>query len=615
MKEVKTKQSGNAPRVLSDVARAPKELARRSMIQAKEKAQNATQRSDAQQDDSPDRYAENRVEQASEDVAYRTVDGGKNTVRNANDIRKKVNEIRKERNTYRKEQSNHQTNSYRAGRERTVRNTQRRAVQQNVQQTANNARNAAKATKATAKGTVKTAKHTVKAAEKTVKAAEKTVKTAAKATEKTAQAAAKAAQAAAKAAQAAAKAAVAAAKAIAKAVATIVKWIVAAVKALIATIAAGGWVAVVIIVVVVLVIALLAVFGVFSANEGPDGSKPLTEAIETIDDSFHAEIQTKITSLSERSGADKVEIIFEGDMEGIDSSVPNWPDVVGVYSAKMSMDTENPQDVTVVSPENIAQLEDVFRDMNTVSYRTETETETTTVRDEYGAVVYDDDGEPKTESTTTLYIYIDTTSLDYREGAEHYRFTEDQNEMLTELMRPEYYPLFAELLGDTVGDGGEYGFGLDINPDLPPSALGAQIVEAAKKYIGRSYSSMDCSKLARTAYSDCGLTSMNGKSSVYMAKACEEMGVLFTDPSQLQAGDLIFFSRFDPSRGEEYCGDRNRCGSGKCKRWMHIHHVAIYINDEFLIDSTGGNNSVQIRKHWGMDTAKWKWVCFGRPTS
>ena len=170
-------------------------------------------------------------------------------------------------------------------------------------------------------------------------------------------------------------------------------------------------------------------------------------------------------------------------------------------------------------------------------------------------------------------------------------------------------------MGDTVGDGGEYGFGININLDLPASELGAQIVEAAKKYIGRSYSSMDCSKLARTAYNDCGLTSMNGKSSVYIAKACEEMGCLFTDPSQLQAGDLIFFSRFDPSRGEEYCGDRNRCGSGKCKRWLHIHHVAIYINDEFLIDSTGGNNSVQIRKHWGMDTAKWKWVCFGRPTS
>lgn len=187
--------------------------------------------------------------------------------------------------------------------------------------------------------------------------------------------------------------------------------------------------------------------------------------------------------------------------------------------------------------------------------------------------------------------------------------------MLSELMLPDYYPLFADLLGDTIGDGGEFGFGLNINSDLPPNTLGAQIVEAAKKYIGRSYSSMDCSGLVKATYRDCGLTSMSGKSSASMAKACEEMGVLFTGPAQLQAGDLIFFSRYDPGRGPEYCGDIGRCGTGKCKRWMHIHHVAIYINDEFLIDSTGGENSVQIRKHWGVDTAKWKWCCFGRPTT
>ena len=153
------------------------------------------------------------------------------------------------------------------------------------------------------------------------------------------------------------------------------------------------------------------------------------------------------------------------------------------------------------------------------------------------------------------------------------------------------------------------------NPDLPPNELGYQIVQAATRYIGRSYASMDCSCLARTAYKDCGLTSMNGLSSVRMAQKCQEMGCLFTDPSQLQAGDLIFFARFDPSKGKDYCGDVNRCGTGKCRRWLHIHHVAIYINDEYLIDSTGGDNSVQIRKHWGMDTAKWKWVCFGRPTT
>lgn len=386
-------------------------------------------------------------------------------------------------------------------------------------------------------------------------------------------------------------------------------------KAIIAAIAAGGWVAVVVIIVVVLIVALLAVFGVFSANESADGSKPMTEAIETINAEFQTSVNGRIAELSGDSGADIVEIIYEGDMESLDSPAPNWADVIGVYSAKTSFDPENPADVTVVNDENIERLRTVFYDMNSVSYRTETETDTRTVTDEYGAIVLDENGDPVIETTTTLYIYVNVVSIDYRDGAEHYSFNADQNEVLAELMRPEYYPLFAELIGDTVGDGGEYGLGLDINPDLSPNELGTQLVEAAKKYIGRSYSSMDCSKLVRTAYNDCGLSSMNGLTSTGMAQKCNEMGVLFTDASELQAGDLIFFARKDASRGEGYCTDTRRCGTGKCKRWQQIHHVAIYINGEFLIDSTGGNNSVQIRKHWGKNGSEWEWVCFGRPAN
>ena len=441
----------------------------------------------------------------------------------------------------------------------------------------------------------------------------KTAQHTAKATQKAAQAAAKAAKMAAKAAQAAAKAAATAAKATVKAITAIAKAIIAAIKALIAAIAAGGWVAVVIIIVVVLVIALLSVFGVFSANEAPDGSKPMTEAIERINAEFKDAMQTKITELS--AGADTVEVIYKGDMESMESPVPNWPDVISIYSAKVGMDEETPSDVTVVSAENISQLSAIFHDMNSVSYRTETETEQIPITDESGVIIRDQNGELKTESRTTKYIYVQVTSMDYAEAAGMYALNDSQNEMIIELMRPDYYPLFAELLGDSVGDGGEYGFGLNINPDLPPNELGTQIVAAAKKYIGRSYSSMDCSGLVRAAYRDCGLTFLNGKTSTGMAEKCRDMGILFTDASQLQAGDLIFFARKDASRGEGYCTDRRRCGSGKCKRWMQIHHVAIYINGTYLIDSTGGNNSVQIRKHWGKNGSEWEWVCFGRPTT
>ena len=63
----------------------------------------------------------------------------------------------------------------------------------------------------------------------------------------------------------------------------------------------------------------------------------------------------------------------------------------------------------------VTELETFFYDMNSVSYRTETETVTTTVVDEFGSIAYDEEGKPQTESTTTLYIYIDSRSLDYRE--------------------------------------------------------------------------------------------------------------------------------------------------------------------------------------------------------
>lgn len=509
-----------------------------------------------------------------------------------------------------------ESNTARQGREYARRNAlvSRRTAQSAPQ----SIKQSTEPSKAATKGTVKPIRRGVKAAQHTVKTAERTVKTtqhAVKAAQRTAQATAKAAQTAGRTAQLAAKAAATTAKAAAKTIAAIIKAIISAAKELVAAIAAGGWVAIVIAVLAVLVVALLSLFGVFSANETADDGKPMTEAIKAINTEFKNEIESRIAELTAQGAADVVEIIYEGDMESIESTVPNWADVVGVYAIKVGADAENPSDVTEMSPENAERLREVFLDMNEVSYRTESETETVIVTDEYGAIVLDKNGKPITERKTTLFIYVNVLSMDYRDGADMYRFNADQNEMLTELMQPDYYPLFAELLGDAVGDGGTYGLGLDINPDLPSTELGAQIVAAAKKYIGRSYSSMDCSSLVRAAYRDCGLSSMNGLTSTGMAQKCRDMNVLFTDASKLQSGDLIFFARKDASRGEGYCTDARRCGTGKCKRWLQIHHVAIYINDEFLIDSTGGNNSVQIRNHWGKNGSEWEWVCFGRPTN
>ena len=646
MKDIKTRSSEKTLRILTDAARAPRELARKSLIESKEKVKEAAERRQPQ-DESPEQYAENRIEQTAEEAVHRAGDEasyqGRRIIQKAKKAKRSKDIFEQQGNPPSRSMTNggraqqssaaatrgstaNQTNAYRAGRERviqnarslrqTARNTRYTAKSaQTAERTASTSRKAVKTSARTAvknsQQSVKVAKHTVKTTEK---AAVKTAEVSAKLSQKAAQAAVKAAQTAAKAAQAAAKAAAAAAKAAAKAIAAVIKWIAAAVKALIAAIAAGGWVAVVIIVVVALIAVVLCLcFGVFSSNESADGT-PMTDAIVSIDDEFTASIQARIDELTANADADVVEILFTGDMEDENSSVSNLADVLGVYSVYATTG-EDAAEVISVTPKNIEKLRTVFYDMNNFSVTTETETAEEVEVDEYGAIVLDEDGKPKVKTTTTLYINIEVTSLDYRDGADRYGFDESQMEMLMEIMRPEYYPLFAELCGQTLGDGGEYGLGLDINPDLPDSEVGAQIVQAAKRYIGRSYASMDCSGLVRAAYRDCRLSSINGLNSASMAKKCQEMGVLFTDSSQLQSGDIIFFARKDARRGEGYCTDHRRCGNGRCKRWMQIHHVAIYINGEFLIDSTGGNNSVQIRKHWGKNGSEWEWICFGRPTN
>lgn len=66
--------------------------------------------------------------------------------------------------------------------------------------------------------------------------------------------------------------------------------------------------------------------------------------------------------------------IYEGDLESLESPLPNWSDVIAIYAAKTSLDPENPADVTVVDEENIERLKEVFYDMNKVTYRAEEET-------------------------------------------------------------------------------------------------------------------------------------------------------------------------------------------------------------------------------------------------
>lgn len=121
MKDIKTKSTDRAPRLMTDAARAPKELMRRSFISAKEQAKEAAERQQPQSEQ-PEQYAEERVERTADDAAHNVGDEllyrGKQLARKANDLRKQYKEAQRGTEQNRSSFSSPDSNATRQGRER-----------------------------------------------------------------------------------------------------------------------------------------------------------------------------------------------------------------------------------------------------------------------------------------------------------------------------------------------------------------------------------------------------------------------------------------------------------------------------------------------------------------
>ena len=296
--------------------------------------------------------------------------------------------------------------------------------------TVDRGRKTIKQASSTAKGTVKTASKSIKTAEKTAKASIKTSQQAAKAAQRTAQATARAARAAAHAARAAARAAVAAAKVAAKATIAAVKAIIAATKALIAAIAAGGWIAVLVIVIICLIGLLIgSCFGIFFSGEDSGSGYTMQNVVQEINDDYQQQIDTTKANLSH-------------DVLEMSGSRAVWPEVLAVYAVKTTTDPDNPQEVATMDDSKKAILTDIFWEMNQISSRTETRTETviTETDDGHGNIV-------ETETTVTqTYLYITVSHKTAEEMAAQYGFNEEQKEQLAELLAEENRSLWSAVL-------------------------------------------------------------------------------------------------------------------------------------------------------------------------
>ena len=438
MADIKTRDVVKGTIKTIDKAAVAGERMKDAYVRTKEKAEHGVYSAES----TPDEYAADRMTGAAEATTYEAVhqfdkQGRKGLETTKDNISKAREHFKQKKNDLPKKQVQKQAQkqAQHAAREtgqRVSRSADKsiKTVERGKKTIKQTAKSTGKATVKTAKGTVKTAQKTIKTAEQTAKTTVKTAQATAKTAKATAQAAAKAARAAAQAARAAAKAAVVAAKAIVKVTVAAVKAIIAGVKALVAAIAAGGWVAVVIIVVICLIALIVgSCFGIFFSGEDTGSGMTMQTVVQEINDDYQSQIDTTKANISY-------------DVLEMSGSRAVWPEVLAVYAVKTTTDPDNAQDVASMDESKKAILKDIFWQMNAISSRTETKTETviTEMDDGNGNIV-------ETETTVTrTYLYITVSHKTADDMADHFGFNDDQRAQLTELLSDDNNSLWAAAL-------------------------------------------------------------------------------------------------------------------------------------------------------------------------
>ena len=446
-----------------------------------------------------------------------------------------------------------------------------------------------------------TARKAGQATQQTTKTVQQTARTA----QKTAQASAKAAQAAKEASVEAGRAAVKVGQAAYKVLEAVIKAIMEGAKALVTAIAAGGWVAVLVIAMIaVFAVILNSAFGLFWSNETTEG-RPISELVRSINYDYEQEIENIVQGYEQDALYDEVQVTYKGDNDGDSASVNNWNDVLAVYSVLTTTDETDPRDVITPSTEDEAGIRAVFRVMNRYTYTTRVEEEV----DEDAVVpkpTPDKDGKiPEVDPPmkTVLYLTITQYAMTYKEAARHYGFTDYQNEILEEMMSPQYFTYFAALIGVDLTNGVDL---TEIVTHLPANSKGAEVVKAALSKLGAPYvwgakgaNKFDCSGLAYWAIKqvDPVLGDKMYTNAAGQARYCYGLGKTVAR-SELQPGDLVFWVNL-------------KCEG--CHRWKEIHHVGIYIGDGKVCEASSGHGRVIVRDLW--ESKNYPIYMFGRPYS
>lgn len=294
------------------------------------------------------------------------------------------------------------------------------------------------------------------------------------------------------------------------------------------------------------------------------------DTVMTVTSQYVAEFNQETSTLANNhTGCDEGKIVYV-DYEGSYAVPSNYYDAMCVYMVKYGVgDT-----ATVMNDLSKQRLQEVFDDLCSYTITTESET------------IENEDG---TTSTKTI-LNVNITLKTFRQMEAEYEFSEDEIEMLEDMMSPEN----LALIGYTGGTGGGGSGGGNVVSTLSQTEINTiisgitdvsarQTCSFALSKVGYPYSQAyrdsgdyyDCSSLAYYSWKAAGVDISYGGATTAAAEGqgLDEAGKTISF-DEIQPGDLIFYSYTNNGR------------------YKNISHVAIYVGNGKVVEAL--NESVGV---------------------
>ena len=200
---------------------------------------------------------------------------------------------------------------------------------------------------------------------------------------------------------------------------------------LLALLGAGGVVLLMAMVIGAAAAVIGSPMGLLFANESGDpNSIPIAEIVADTNADFGAVINDIVSAHPECS-----ETTITYDYEDGHTWASYWPEVLAVFAVHTNLTADN--DVVVINATQKQRIQDAFWAMHEITYEVE-EVDTTPEPTE-------DDPDPEQQTEYILHITVNSKTVD--ELAELYNFTQDQKDILHELLSDEMRPTLLALCG------------------------------------------------------------------------------------------------------------------------------------------------------------------------